>query len=158
MASKNELFASRIRRTEWRLRRMVISSPASNSPTIWPSAFKKAAGKVLMAFTRTVADKGRMMERLDRACGQMGVRAKTSAVGKTIAPARRHGIGGGTGRRTDDQAVATVTGDQFVIHAHVQRDQARDSAAGNDDVIEGGGHQFLAVKYAARFDAAARDS
>ncbi len=27
-----------------------------------------------------------MMERLDRACGQMGVSANTSAVGSTIAP------------------------------------------------------------------------
>ncbi len=40
----------------------------------------------VMAFTRTVADSGKMMERFESACGQIGVSAKTSAVGKTIAP------------------------------------------------------------------------
>ena len=39
-----------------------------------------------MAFTQSVADSGRMMERFDSACGQIGVRTKTYAVGKTIAP------------------------------------------------------------------------
>ena len=42
--------------------------------------------RVVTALTLMVADSGRMMERLDRACGQMGVSANTSAVGSTIAP------------------------------------------------------------------------
>src|ERR1035441_5338083 len=65
---------------------MVTSSPLSSSPTIWPSAFRKAAATVLTALTRMVADSGRMIERFDSACGQIGVSANTSAVGKTIAP------------------------------------------------------------------------
>src|SRR5665647_2152228 len=83
MASKNELLASR---TVLLLRRIVTSSPASSSPTICPSAFKKVVGTELMVFTRMVADSGRIMERFESACGQIGVSANTSAVGKTIAP------------------------------------------------------------------------
>ena len=69
-----------------RLRRMVTSSPASSSATSWPSALKIVAGRGVTAFTRMVDDSGKMMERLESACGQIGVSANTSAVGRTIAP------------------------------------------------------------------------
>ena len=39
-----------------------------------------------MALTRIVESSGKMMERFESACGQIGVSAKTSAVGKTTAP------------------------------------------------------------------------
>ena len=39
-----------------------------------------------MAFTQIFDDKGKMIERFESACGQIGVIAKTSAVGKTTAP------------------------------------------------------------------------
>ena len=69
-----------------RLRRMVISSPASKSATTSPSALKMVAGNGLTAFTRMVEASGKIMERFESACGQIGVSAKTSAVGNTTAP------------------------------------------------------------------------
>src|SRR6185369_9034837 len=62
------------------------------------------------------------------------------------------GIGGGTGRRTDDEAVATVTGDRFVIDTYVQGDQSRYRAAADDNVVEGGFANKFACAIAADLD------
>jgi hypothetical protein len=127
-----------IKRTARRLRRMVTSSPASSSATTWPSALKMVAGMRVVALTRMVEDSGKMMERFESACGQIGVSAKTSAVGKHHRAAGRQRIRRGTGRRTDDQPVAAVARDEFAVHAHVQPDEARNGAAADDNVVERG--------------------
>ena len=44
------------------------------------------AGCGVTALTRSVEASGKMMERFESACGQIGVRTKTSAVGSTTAP------------------------------------------------------------------------
>lgn len=58
---------------------MVIWSPEANSLTTRPSALRMVAGLGLMILTEIVAVSGRINERLDSVCGQIGVRAKTSA-------------------------------------------------------------------------------
>ena len=53
--------------------------------TIWPSALRMRRHGA-DGFDCSFADNGKIIERFDSACGQMGVSANTSAVGKTIAP------------------------------------------------------------------------
>src|ERR1017187_9612149 len=85
-APKNEPCASWISRTERRLRRIVTTSPASSSATACPSALIKVAGGALMALMRMPDDSGKIMERFESECGEIGFRQKPSAVGKTIGP------------------------------------------------------------------------
>src|SRR5450631_2194420 len=124
-APKNEPCASWISRTERRLRRIVTTSPASSSATACPSALIRVAGGALMALMRMADDSGKIMERFESECGEIGVRQKTSAVGKTIGPPA-----------ASEYAVAAVTRDRFTVHAHVEGDEPRNRAPADHDVVK----------------------
>jgi hypothetical protein len=65
---------------------IVIKSPVVNSQTIWPSVLKIVDGLGEIILTSMVTDIGKINDRLVRVCGQIGVNAITSAVGKATAP------------------------------------------------------------------------
>src|SRR5689334_2569004 len=65
---------------------MVMTSPAANSHTTCPSALKIVGGLRLLTVTSMLEFKERITARLESVCGQMGVKASTSAVGKTTTP------------------------------------------------------------------------
>ena len=99
----------------------------------------------LNTLTSTVALELTMTERLESAWGQIGVMAKTCAAGTDNRPAGGKGIGRRTGRRTDDQAVAAITGQRLAVHAHLQFDHPRNGAVADDDVVERGGMDRFAL-------------
>ena len=134
--SKNELPAKCMRRTESRLRRMVTTSPAVKSLTPQPSALRMVSGLGLTTLTRIVDCRLTIRERLESVCGQIGVSAKTSALGMNHGAARGQRVSGRAGRRTDDQAVATITGKQLIIDADFQSDESGNNAATDDKIVE----------------------
>src|SRR5262249_3651234 len=84
--SQKELPARCIKRAVRRLRRTRSWSPARISLIRYPSALKIVAGLGVMTLISIVASSGKIKALLERVCGQIGVSASTSAVGKITAP------------------------------------------------------------------------
>ena len=72
--------------TARRLRFTIMMSPAVSSLTTWPSALSIIAWVSVITVISTVAESGRIKERFERVCGQIGVRPIASAVGNVTAP------------------------------------------------------------------------
>ena len=71
-------------------------------------------------------------------------------------PSGGEGIGRRSRRRADNHAVAAIAGEDFLIHADLQFDQARGGAAGDDEIIERELNEGLAAGVAAQFEQRAR--
>ena len=103
---------------------------------------------------------GRVQADDDRTVGER-VRAdrgqrKDLRCGADQRPASRQRVGRRAGGRTDHQPVAAEARERFVVHGHLQFDQSRRLAAGDDEIVKGDPAQRLAAARPGGLDERAR--
>src|SRR5438552_12772582 len=92
-----------------------MTSPRLRKVSFWPSALRTVSNFSLTTFTSIREFRLTTTDRLDRVCGQIGVRGKNSAGRPETGPPAAKGLTGGTLGGLHDQPVTRIGGDGSAI-------------------------------------------